>query len=100
MPQPANINASGASFTVNNYQGNNWKLMENAGAVFLPAAGCRNNTLITQVNSRGCYWSSCYYSSEAAWILYFHSNSVNTNNTLENRYCGQSVRLVQDFNVK
>ena len=100
VPQPANINASGASFTVNNYQGNNWKLMENAGAVFLPAAGCRNNTLITQVNSRGCYWSSCYYSSEAAWILYFHSNSVNTNNTLENRYCGQSVRLVQDFNVK
>lgn len=100
VPQPANINACGASFTVNNYQGNNWKLMENAGAVFLPAAGYRVHTSIFDVDSKGYYWSSCYYSIEAAWILYFHSNSVNTNNTLENRYCGQSVRLVQDFNVK
>lgn len=38
--------------------GGNWDAMENAGAVFLPAAGYREGTDDTKVGSVGFYWSS------------------------------------------
>lgn len=54
--QPTNIN-SGPLFNVRDYTVDEWTLMESAGAVFLPAAGCREGSDVSWVGD-GYYWAS------------------------------------------
>ena len=73
-----------------------WTLLENNGAVFLPAAGYRNGTSVSNVGYEGVYWSSTSVDDSRAYYLYFNSSgSINPQNT-NPRYFGYSVRLVQD----
>ena len=60
-----NVNTSSASFSSNTITVSQWTTFENAGAVFLPAAGDRlgaddpeNGGCVYNVGSRGFYWSS------------------------------------------
>lgn len=73
-------------------------VFESNGAVFLPAAGCRNGSgnRIGAVGEDGCYWSSTDAKGEEdAHNLFFDYNSLNTNDkTITTE--GLSVRLVQD----
>lgn len=62
-------------------------------SVFLPAAGNRNGTSVNNVGSNGNYWSSTANDSDNAWNLNFNGSDANMNNN--NRYNGQSVRLVR-----
>ena len=90
---------------------NRWEDMENAGAVFLPAALSRrmvNNStpLFEYAYNDGYYWTSSCYNEVAAYALVFHSQSLthvgvvandsgslySSENTL--RIWGGSVRLV------
>ena len=80
----------------------NWNKMEAEGAVFLPAAGCRKNTSVTEGNASAYYWSSSSNDKQTAKSIYFFdSNSgygvsnSSTDNKI-NKYWGCSVRLVQD----
>ena len=66
----------------------------NGKSIFLPAAGCRNDSSITNAGSYGYYWSSSLDtpSPNNAWYVYFYSSNVNWYNYY--RYYGFSVRAV------
>jgi hypothetical protein len=69
-----------------------WSAMEEYGAVFLPKAGYRSGTSVSDVGSEGYYWSSWSHGSYArSVILYTLSLSLGDSY----RYCGYSVRLAR-----
>ncbi len=82
----------------NVYSLSEWSLMENAGAVFLPASARRNGATIDR-NGYCCYWSSSpsYNGYYNAYRLYCVSHTVYTTFG-DYRHYGMSVRLVQNFN--
>lgn len=79
---------------------NDWPKMEAAGAVFLPAAGCRSNTSVSDVNSIAYYWSASSNATANAYaIKFFDTNGTNKSSTAIgiSRRFGCSVRLVMDI---
>lgn len=72
-----------------------WSKLESAGAVFLPAAGCRDGANVYYVRNDGIYWSATEDSSLSAYYFWFHSGGANMYG--DYRYYGQSVRLVKDL---
>ena len=72
-----------------------WSKLESAGAVFLPAAGCRSGSAVSSVQYSGCYWSATEDDSDYAYLLGFVSSKAGIAGT--NRFSGQSVRLVKDL---
>lgn len=85
-------------FSTNIYSYDEWKKMEAAGAVLLPAAGYRGSTGVEWIDSRGRYWLSTHYGSTsvfAAMISYHDEDGIKPINGLI-RAGGISVRLVQD----
>ena len=98
----ASYNQSNAAYTSNKISPENWERWETAGAVFLPAAGCRDGSNVFSVCSLGCYWSSSANGTDFAFAfgLYFSSDLSVTRKPLDpaaspNRYYGESVRLVR-----
>ncbi|MBR4440782.1 MAG: hypothetical protein IKS00_04440 [Bacteroidales bacterium] len=72
----------------NQYEAAEWKLMESAGAVFLPAACFRDGTEVKNQNETSAYW----YSSpkdDHAYLIFFNSNFVGPAQCL-GRYYGLS----------
>ncbi len=72
-----------------------WKQLEAAGAVFLPASGYRNGSYVSNVQISGLYWSATPYGSSYAYSLGFYSGGAYTD--YYGRSYGQAVRLVQDL---
>ena len=72
-----------------------WADLEDAGAVFLPAAGSRYGTEVDGVGSKVVYWSSSPNGGNGASAFEFTSNSFNPNAGFF-RFSGLSVRLVHD----
>ncbi|MBQ3845076.1 MAG: hypothetical protein II817_08915 [Bacteroidales bacterium] len=70
-----------------------WEALEEAGCVFLPAAGRRGGTSVSDVGSYGVYWSSTANGTGNAYSLYFDSSYFNPSNSYR-RCSGYSVRLV------
>lgn len=77
-----------------------WSKLESAGAIFLPAAGCRFGTTIYDVQYYGNYWAtynSRYgnslhkFVSNGAFVTYYDVAGDGYNH-------GYSVRLVKDLN--
>ena len=87
-------------FTIpNTYDAQAWLSMENAGAVFLPAAGYRSGTSVYDLGTEGRYWSSTRSSGEGPQFRRF-SESISIQGYyyyLNGGYNGGSVRLVQDY---
>ena len=85
-----------------NYSIAQWSILDASGAIFLPAAGKRDGTNITDTNQAGYYWTSSNAPSiggdpkNEARCLYFFNNAVFRGNFYRNRYLGFSVRLAQD----
>ena len=76
----------------NVYTSEEWQVMEQAGAVFLPAAGLRyNGTSILYVNSRGHYWTTT-----AGCVVEFQTSHMYSGDAFQLQY-GASVRLVQPY---
>ncbi len=90
---PVNINNPFANFNSNVWLNTAWTAMEEAGAVFLPAAGGRVGTLVFYLGDHGHYWSSSYGDSNDAFYLRFDSANLDTYYDYF-RYYGFSVRLV------
>ena len=72
-----------------------WSKLESAGAVFLPAAGRREDSDVRGVRFTGYYWSSTEVNSGDAHCLYFYSGRAYLANNW--RRDGYSVRLVKDL---
>lgn len=95
VPLPENINIDTAQYT-NSYSAQQWKTMEDAGAVFLPEAGVRGG--LEWLPGSGRYWCSTAYSSSHAYELAFGKGRVGMYPQNGNfRLYGNSVRLVQDI---
>ena len=77
----------------NTYTASQWQKMEDAGAVFLPAAGYRDETRVIFSGLIGYYWSSTQYDSDYAYILYFETFYLGPQDYYY-RGSGRSVRLV------
>lgn len=73
-----------------------WTTLQNAGCVFLPAAGVREGSYVNAVGSDGQYWSSSAGDATYARFMYFSADGVIPQYFAPRSY-GQSVRLVQDY---
>ena len=83
------------NYSINTISSDDWTtILENAGAVFLPAAGCRIGTSI--YSGGGDYWSASYYSNAYSYLFYFNTSELATG--YNSRFVGRAVRLVQDYN--
>ena len=90
-------NQSGASFTSNVISSSAWtNSLQSHGAVFLPAAGGRNGTSVSNVGSYGHYWSAQYFTNINSMCVAFFDGGLYADSYLSagDRYVGLSVRLV------
>ena len=72
-----------------------WMLMENAGCVFIPAAGSRYQTTVFMTGPVGCYyWSNSNIAGSTATNIAITPSSLSQVNST--RYSGYAVRLVRD----
>ena len=83
-------------WTHNSYTLAQWAQMEAAGAVFLPAAGHRSGTNVSNVGNLGYYWSSTPNFENLAYYMNFNSNGLSASSNYHGRNYGFSVRPVQD----
>ena len=90
----SNTNNVDASFSSNTISDAQWMTLENAGAVFLPAAGQLFGTLVIGVGSIGYYWSASSASSGHAYGMNFSVSDLSTG-SYDNKWTHQSVRLVR-----
>ena len=89
-------NTANADFTSNDITAAEWTSdFEAHGAVFLPAAGRREGTSVSFVNSSGHYWSSTSDGSNNAYQVFFDNSDLNPSSN-PGRHYGCSVRLVRD----
>ena len=70
-----------------------WQKLESAGAVFLPAAGFRLEKRILYAHGKMFLWTATY---GATYTLMQNANSKSISIFGSERYCGRTVRLVQD----
>lgn len=108
---PTNINVYSAPYTGNNYSADEWNILTDYGAVFLPAAGNRTVTTetttegeppttittttinVNDAGSKGYYWTSTI--SYHKYIGFDITHVVD--NTAANLQFGCAVRLVRDI---
>lgn len=94
---PAGITfvAQSNNWTDNSYTLADWAVMEQAGAVFLPAAGQRSGVKGSGVNSHGLYWTTSALNKTSAQVIHFADTTIYTNSRYR-RYYGHAVRLVHE----
>jgi len=93
----AYMNTNNNNFSHNTYNGTDWDSMEQAGAVFLPAAGSREGTRVSSSGQKGYYWSSDYEDENRGQRIFFDEGSFICNYYIgESRSKGMAVRLVQE----
>ena len=74
-----NYNTNNSAFYNNSISLESWNsVFELNGAVFLPAAGYRTNTTITD-GGVGYYWSSSVYDNYGSYDVFFNGNSLSPN---------------------
>ena len=96
QPDGCTFTPNYADWEGNSYSEAEWKLMENASAVFLPAAGARWDKGVVEVGQYGYYWSSTPDNNVSkSYILYFNESYINTESS-SLRWGGFSVRLVKN----
>lgn len=87
----------GDDYTHNSYSYEEWLKMEEAGAVFLPSAGCRYADIgAWSFLYYGGYWSSTRCDITFSYCLGFNSTSIQPQQSSDSPpYYGQSVRLIK-----
>lgn len=93
---PPNINDKSKPFTNIVYNTDDWEKMELAGCIFLPAAGYRAATTLTNVGSECDYWTNAKYLEKNAYRVSFTATGLTLN--YYNRHFGRSVRLARNVN--
>ena len=91
-------NIGDMNFNSNTITVSQWGTLEQHGAVFLPAAGYRFGTSVSDVNSEGSYWSAThdyhYGMNYNAFSWYFSGLHLYSKSLIN--FMGLSVRLVHD----
>ena len=72
-----------------------WAALETKGCVFLPAAGFRNGTTVS--DGYGRYWSSTAATKANSYYAGFSTNNLNIGDKHYTRSRGYSVRLVKTY---
>ena len=100
---PSGISWTPASNSSGDYEDNilsasQWQQMEDAGAIFLPAAGDRVYDEVNSVGWNGSYWSSSYDRDNEDWAYrgVFFQNGYVASPAGDGPHVGYSVRLVKD----
>ena len=97
----SNTNTSSANFSSNTISATEWLTLEQHGAVFLPTAGSRSGTSVTDTGSNGYYWTASNNSNgEGASRISFRDGSAFITDGWARKYVGCSVRLVCQTNPK
>ena len=71
-----------------------WKTAQDAGIVFLPAAGYRDGSNVSNVGGRGFYWSSSAHDEDQTYYAFFYIYGVPPGRS--SRFYGYSVRLITE----
>lgn len=90
------ISSSRGLFDYNSFSVDKWTAMDEAGAVFLPAAGCREVNIVSSTGTDGIYWSSSHDDDITATFVRFSKDHSNLSFFDIERNIGCSVRLVTD----
>lgn len=85
-----------SSYTTNVYSAADWAAMEEAGAVFLPAAGSRTGSATSSIGTIGNYWSASHVNGTTGYSFHIGANANVMQNTMTYS-TGCSVRLVRDY---
>lgn len=96
-PEGLSLNNDLDAWDNNVYSIEDWGRMENAGAIFLPAAGFStgwSSVSVYQFGESGNYWSSTHYDSDESLCFYFNTDGIVTWNAT--RTGGRSVRPVTE----
>ena len=80
--------------TLNGVNGYQVTSKKNGKYIFLPAAGYRYGSSLSNAGSYGYYWSSSLYSSDSFYACYLYFNSDSHNWYLSDRFFGRTVRPV------
>jgi hypothetical protein len=91
-----NINYTTINYNVNVISASDWSALEDAGCVFLPAAGVRYVLELRHINAEGDYWSRDPANGADGSFIWFDSNNIPYGLYGWPRWQGRSVRLVQD----
>ena len=92
----SSTNTADAIFTSNTITALQWNTLEQHGAVFLPAAGGREEISVTS-NGFGTYWSASLMAINSVWVrrVWFYGNGLDLGvDDVNGRSAGMSVRLV------
>ena len=88
------------TYAANVISASDWNnVLQNAGAVFLPAAGSRLDKTVSGYSTpsnqyaRGYYWSSTHDDSYGAFVVHFFRSDIYSSHN-HYRYVGLSVRVV------
>lgn len=81
------------NYTHNVYNAEEWKQLEQSGAVFLPAGGFRYDKKMNY--DEGGYWLGSHRTEKSAYLAVFSVDMIGIENWFA-IYYGRSVRLVQD----
>lgn len=85
----------GGSVNANQLTAAQWEILEDNGAVFLPAAGRRGGTTLSNVGQYGNYWSATNDGTTNAYYMGFATATASANRSA-GRSRGCAVRLVQE----
>ena len=89
------MNTQESIYALNTFTLEQWKVLEAAGAVFLPAAGGRYGVKVNDVNVKGEYWTATLHDeyTDGGFYLVFTTKSIGPN-----QYCtcvqGNTIRPV------
>ena len=96
-PEGLTFNSGVSSYDFEYHQSftlSQWEILEQSGAVFLPAGGGSSGSYVYFLQSYGNYWSSTDYTGSWAYYFFFYADEVNTSNYYYSE--GRNIRLVKD----
>ena len=94
LPAGSSFISGNSIYRQNSYSSDQWKQMENAGAIFLPTAGSRKGSIVYGDNFEGNYWSGSVWRG-CVDFFEISRGDVDTHHT--DMYSkGMSVRLVRE----
>jgi hypothetical protein len=86
----------GSGYSHQTFSAEQWRRLEQNGAVFLPAAGMRiAKTAVAETQKEGYYWTATIGPDPC--FLYFRDGQIYTYSVLIDRSTGKSVRLVKNL---
>ena len=93
----SSTNDASASYSSNSISLSDWNdMLQQSGVVFLPAAGSRRRNEVSDRVEWGQYWTATYLNDWMAYPVSFDEHHLDPPDGYDNRFNGQTVRLVID----